>query len=110
MKLLFDQNLSPDLPSLLHDLFPDSIQVIELNLDATVDRVIWQYAITNNFIIATKDKDYGDLSRLLGAPPKIILITSGNGPTSEVAALLRERYPEILALREDEDRGLLELR
>jgi predicted nuclease of predicted toxin-antitoxin system len=36
MKLLFDQNLSPRLPRILIDIYPESIHVRELNLrDAT---------------------------------------------------------------------------
>ena len=109
MKLLFDQNLSPDLPWLLADLFPESLHVIGIELDAIEDGIILDYAKSHDFIVATKDKDYRELSRTLGPLPKVILITSGNGPTSDVATLLRERYVDILALQQDEVRGLLEL-
>ena len=40
MKLLFDQNLSHRLPSLLSDLFPDSAQVRLLDLGRADDRRI----------------------------------------------------------------------
>jgi hypothetical protein len=41
MKLLFDQNLSFKLCTLLSDLFPDSKPVRELGLDRSDDRVVW---------------------------------------------------------------------
>ncbi len=109
MKLLFDQNLSPDLPRLLEDLFPESLHVIGIELDAIEDGIILAYAKAHDFIVATKDKDYRELSRILGPLPKVILITSGNGPTSDVASLLRERHAEVIALQQDDGRGLLEL-
>ena len=109
MKLLFDQNLSPDLPRLLADLFPESLHVISIELDAIEDGIVCDYAKSHDFTVVTKDKDYQKLSRTLGPLPKVILITSGNGPTSDVEALLRERYVDILALQQDEVQGLLEL-
>jgi predicted nuclease of predicted toxin-antitoxin system len=109
MRLLFDQNLSPDLPQLLDDLFPDSLHVSAVELDAIEDGIVWEYAKSHGFVVATKDKDYRDLSRTLGPPPKVILMTSGNGPTSDVEALLRERFADVVALFQDDGRGLLEL-
>ena len=40
MKLLFDQNLSPRLPSLLSDLYPDSLHVREVGLKDATDTAI----------------------------------------------------------------------
>jgi hypothetical protein len=37
MKLLFDENLSPKLPSRLSDLFPDSLHVRDVGMKATID-------------------------------------------------------------------------
>ena len=109
MKLLFDENLSPDLPHLLADLFPESAHVMSLDLDATSDNAIWRYARAHAFTIVTKDKDFPDLSDRLGQPPKVIRIMSGNGPTAMVAAALRDNYQEISAFADDPSRGLLRL-
>ena len=106
MKLLFNQNLSPTLPSSLQDLFPHSVHVIDLHLDARADNAIWAYAKAHDFGIVTKDKDYEDLSRRLGPPPKVIRITSGNGPTSGVESLLRGSYQEISDFENSPNQGL----
>jgi len=45
MKLLFDENLSPKLPSRLSDLFPSSIHVRDVGMKATIDPIVWDYAI-----------------------------------------------------------------
>jgi predicted nuclease of predicted toxin-antitoxin system len=39
MKLLFDENLSPKLVRLLHDLFPDSLHIRDVALKAANDPV-----------------------------------------------------------------------
>ena len=96
-RLIFDHNLSPKLPSLLGELFPHSMQVTDLDLDAVDDKVIWDFAIHNGYDIATKDKDYEDLSELFGHPPKVIRITLGNSPTSTVEDLFHLSQPEIEA-------------
>lgn len=39
MKLLFDENLSPKLPSRLSDIFPNSLHVRDVDMKATTDPV-----------------------------------------------------------------------
>lgn len=91
MKLLFDQNLSPRLPRLLADIFPDSAHVRELGMKEATDTQIWQYAKTNGFAIVSKDSDFQARSLLLGHPPKFIWLRVGNCPVKTVENLLR-RY------------------
>ena len=109
MKLLFDQNLSRQLPRLLADLYPESLHVLQIRLDEVADTSIRDYARPRDFIIVTKDNDYRALNRNLGHPPKVVLITLGNCPTADVERLLRESYSAVAALYQDEGRGLLEL-
>ena len=109
MKLLFDQNLSRQLPRLLADRYPESRHIREAGMRGAPDDGIWAYAREDDFIIVTKDTDYRVLSRNLGHPPNVILITLGNWPTSEVETLLRERYSAVAAMYQDELRALLEL-
>jgi predicted nuclease of predicted toxin-antitoxin system len=54
MKLLFDQNLSFKLCTLISDLFPDSKPVRELGLDRSDDRIVWQHARSRKDVIATR--------------------------------------------------------
>ena len=89
MKLLFDQNLSPRLPALLADIYPDSKHVIPLQLDEAEDLEIWNYAKENEFVIVSKDADFQVRSQLYGAPPKVIWIRLGNCSRAAVAKLLR---------------------
>lgn len=70
--LLFDQNLSPRLVKRLADLYPDSTHVDTLGFGSSSDREIWDFARINDYVIVTKDADFGELSVLRGVPPKVI--------------------------------------
>ena len=88
MKLLFDENLSHRLASLLADLFPDSVHVRDIGLKASDDIQVWDYAKSNDLIIVSKDSDMHDRSFLYGYPPKVIWVRLGNCSTSDVEKLL----------------------
>jgi predicted nuclease of predicted toxin-antitoxin system len=109
MKLLLDQNLSPDLVAQLTDLYPGSAHVYPLGLDRASDDAIWHYARQNDFIIVSKDADFSERSILLGPPPKVIWIRRGNCSTRQVLEILRRHYEDIKALAEDEQVAFLEL-
>jgi len=74
MRLLFDQNLSPRLVGRLRDVFPDCSHVFSHGLDRADDRVLWEFARVNDFVLVTKDADFSELSTLQGFPPKVIWI------------------------------------
>ena len=44
MRLLFDQNLSHKLVSLLADIYPDSTHVRDAGLTEASDQAVWEYA------------------------------------------------------------------
>ena len=107
MKLLFDQNLSPKLPTRISDLFPNSEHVLNLALDESPDHAIWDYAKANGFAIVTKDEDFPDLVALRGHPPKIIWLQLGNCTTQEVEDALRADHTEIVAFENDPSVGTI---
>ena len=109
MKLLFDENLSPRLPRLLADLFPDSIHVRDVGMKATDDPVVWDHAKDNNFMIVSKDADMHDLSLVFGEPPKVVWLQLGNCSTRQVENLLRRDFDVIKLFYEDEHVSLLTL-
>jgi predicted nuclease of predicted toxin-antitoxin system len=53
MKLLFDENLSPKLPSLLQNQFPGSVHVRDCGLKGGADQAIWEYARANGFTLVS---------------------------------------------------------
>lgn len=109
MKLLFDENLSDRLVALLSADFPHSVHAYHVGLKGGRDEAIWQHAAQHNLIIVTKDRDYGNLSTLRGAPPKVILLRLGNGPAAGVAECLVRHKAQIAQLCSDPDATFLEL-
>ena len=109
MSLLFDQNLSRRLPSLLAAEFSTAEHVLLAGLATADDLAVWAYAAAHGLAIVSKDSDYARLSGTHGPPPKVIWLRIGNGPTRVAEALLRGRLAEIKAFLTDPVSALLEL-
>lgn len=110
MKLLFDQNVSPKLVSLLKDLFSGSLHVQNIELGSGSDDIVWSFAKKENLIIVTKDADFSERIFFYGFPPKVIWIRRGNCSTNIIESLLRKHYQEILNLSQDKETGTLIIR
>jgi predicted nuclease of predicted toxin-antitoxin system len=109
VSLLFDQNLSWRLPALLATEFPGSEQVRSAGMAKEDDRAIWAYAAAHSLAIVSKDSDFVQLSASLGPPPKVVWLRIGNGPTSDVVSLLRNRLADINTFLADTSSAVLEL-
>lgn len=101
MKLLFDQNLSFRLCEQLADLFPESTHVRLVNLEKADDRELWGYAAANGYTIVSLDADFAEMAALLGPPPKVIWLRSGNQPTATTENLLRAHANAIASFEGD---------
>jgi predicted nuclease of predicted toxin-antitoxin system len=97
MKLLFDENLSPNLPGLVTSTFPGSEHVREIGLKGQTDEDIWNHAKQNDFAIISKDKDFYQRALLYGSPPKFIWLRLGNCTRDELFALIQRHEADILA-------------
>lgn len=109
MKLLFDQNLSHKVVDLLVDLYPDSVHVRSIGLREAGDAEIWTFAATNGFTIVTKDEDFNARSVVLGFPPKVVWIQTGNCATDRVHVLLRRNFDDVAAFECGDEVGVLAL-
>ena len=108
MKLLFDENLSFRLPRVLAELFPESLHVEDVGLEASEDETIRRYAVQHSFAVVTKDADFAEHCLVKGAPPKVVWIRRGNCSTATVESLLRVHRNEIEELGRS-DAALLRL-
>jgi predicted nuclease of predicted toxin-antitoxin system len=109
VKLLLDQPLSRRLVPLLQGAFPGTSHVVLHGLDRADDALVWEFALREGFTIVTKDDDFQLLSFSRGHPPKVVLLRSGNGPTSQVLEILLRARPIIEQVKADNDWSLLEL-
>jgi len=107
VKLLFDENLPPSLVGAVQDRYPGSAHVHHCGLGASDDAVIWEYAKGHAFIIVTKDSDYEQRSVLLGAPPKVVWLRTGNCTTSHLNSLLAAHAGQIEVFAGDEKEAVL---
>ncbi len=107
MKLLFDQNLSPRLVTLLSDLYPHSSHVSALDLEAAEDFEVWHFAGEQDYLIVSKDSDFNEISLQRGFPPKVIWIRRGNSSTQAIEQILRQQFELIQQLKESQPAGIL---
>lgn len=110
MKLLLDKHLSYKLINRLEDVFQYSKHVNDVGLNSADDKEIWDYAKSNNFIIATKDADFIDFSELYGSPPFLIWIRSGNVKVAEIENLIRKHTIRIISVFKKSEAGVLQLK
>jgi predicted nuclease of predicted toxin-antitoxin system len=109
VRLLLDQNLSPRLLRVLADLYPDSLHVRDVGLQAAPDEAIWTLALPRGLTIVSKDADFHQRSFLFGHPPKVVWIRLGNCSTDDIAAILRRHHVDVLAFEGDESGSFLAL-
>ncbi len=109
MKLLFDQNLSPQLVAQLADVFAGSLHVRQAGLDRADDDAIWRFARDNGFAIVTKDSDFQERSQIASSAPRVVWIRRGNCSTQDIEAMLRKHAPHIAALEQVTDNRFLVL-
>lgn len=110
MKLLIDQNISRKIISNIKNSYPNSAHVVDLGLENSTDKLIWEYAKAHDFMIVTFDADFYNFSVVWGFPPKIIWIRTYNQTTSFVEELLLNYRTTIKNFLDDEDLSCLELK
>lgn len=109
MKLLLDENLSRRMVPLLEKQYPGTTQVALVGLERVADRDIWAYAREHDYVIVTQDSDFHELSVLLGIPPKLIWLQTGNQSRQVIADMLIGQREAIESALADESVGVLEL-
>jgi len=109
MKFLFDQNISHRIIKILPQEFDTSSTVKKENLINSPDKVIWDFAKHNNYLIVTQDSDFNDLSAFFGCPPKIIWLRAGNLTTIDIRNLLVINLKVIIEFNTSIDFCCLEL-
>ncbi len=105
-----DENLPPRLTTDLADLFPGSTHVRFENLGGTPDAIVWDFAKLRGFAFLTKDKDFANLSIVRGAPPKVILLQTGNCSAADLIRIIRNNAIRLSEFQSDVRRSLLLLK
>lgn len=95
MKLLIDQNISHNIIDSISDIYPNSIHITELKLVNNSDFEIWEYALTNNYVLLTTDSEACNRNVISNKSPKIICIQSEVVTTTKVEWILRVNQDTI---------------
>lgn len=109
MKYLFDQNISYRILKYLPERYAGSSHVKTEGLINSPDKEIWKFARNNGFLIVTQDSDFNDLNSLLGFPPKIIWIRTGNLRTDTLIRTLIDYEQNIQNFLDDDHYGCFEI-
>jgi predicted nuclease of predicted toxin-antitoxin system len=102
MKLWIDAQLSPALAKWISENFAfiEAIAVRDLGLRDAEDQVIFFSARKADATVMTKDSDFLELQRRLGAPPKIIWVTCGNTSNARLKEILATNLGQAVELLE----------
>jgi predicted nuclease of predicted toxin-antitoxin system len=104
VRFLVDAQLPKRLSDFLKSKGFDSIQTLELQAaNATPDSYIRTLSQTENRIVITKDSDFEDSHLLSKIPPKLVLISTGNIPNSNLILLFSNSLERIVQLLHEND-------
>ena len=108
--LLLDANLSWRSIATLKNHYDDCFHVDDIGLSIPAkDTEIWNYARKNGMIVVTNDEDFLHLFLLKGAPPKILLLKTGNQSRKFIEQILINKKDQIKTFVESSEYGILEL-
>ena len=110
MIIWIDAQLPPAIAKWISDCFKiEAIAVRDLGLRDATDEQIFQQARAARAVVMSKDKDFLDLVRRKGVPPKVIWINCGNTSNQQLKELLQITLKQAILLLENEEQ-IVEIR
>ena len=71
------------------------------------DRLIWERAKQDGFIIISKDSNFYQRAVVFGHPPKVIQVKRGSCPTKQVEFIVRSHFGRIKQFDDDSQANFL---
>jgi predicted nuclease of predicted toxin-antitoxin system len=96
VKLLLDENLSPQHAAILREQGHDAVAVIEAGLSAAPDDKVRAFAIESGRVLITLDADFGDILRLPPAGTPGVIRLKIHPPTEDAIRELIHRTLRVL--------------
>ncbi len=96
MKFLVDAQLPPVLAVWLRGKGYDAAHVQDVGLRDSDDAQIREYAAAQGTIVVTKDRDFV-ASPLIGSPPAVLWVRTGNAPTRAVIERFETNWTQVEA-------------
>jgi predicted nuclease of predicted toxin-antitoxin system len=95
VRILVDTQLPRLLANCLREQGHDVVHVLDLSLSQASDNEIWEYAISKDLMILTKDGDFAEWVVAGRAGPRVIWLRIGNCTNRELIDWLIPALPEI---------------
>ena len=96
MKFLVDAQLPPALAMWLRGKGLEAVHAEDVGLRDNDDIDIRKYADANGCIVVTKDRDFV-ASPLIGVPPPILWVRTGNAPTRVIIERFEADWDQVQA-------------
>ena len=109
MKFLIDAQLPPGLTQWLKERGHEAQHVEEVGLRNADDSEIWNRALTDSFIIITKDEDFVERAAHSKNSPRIVWLRIGNTTNAALKQWLITRFANVEELLNHGD-ALIEVR
>lgn len=99
MTIWIDAQISPALAAWLTNHFGvEALSLRDLNLVRASDPEIFFAARQADAVVLTKDRDFVDLVRRHGPPPRVVWVTCGNTSNREMVEVLSRTFPAACQL------------
>lgn len=98
MRLLLDENLSPNQAAILREQGHDAVAALDAGLSGQPDEKIREFAIEENRVLLTLDSDFANMLRFPTAGTPGVIRLKIHPPTEQA---VREQIQKALALLKD---------
>ena len=109
MRVVLDHNIGPSLKARFVTLHwvTECLHLSDAQLDKADDLVVWRWAGQTATLLVTKDKDFAALARHFGAPPKTLLLKTGNATAAQTWLDIERRLLSVQAFLSNNEESLL---
>lgn len=94
MKLLFDENISPQHAARLRNMGYDAVATTELNLSGASDSAVRAAAIADERVLVTLDADFGNILRYPPIESPGVIWLRLHPPTETAICEAIDRWPQ----------------
>lgn len=95
-KFRVDAQLPPALARFLTSQSEDAIHVLDVDMMAASDSVIWDLALEQSQVIITKDEDFQIRASISERSPKLIWVRVGNTSKQAILQLFEKQWAQII--------------
>jgi predicted nuclease of predicted toxin-antitoxin system len=103
-RFLVDAQLPPALARKLNSPAHESTHVLDVGLLDAGDGQIWDYALTHDMAIITKDEDFAIRASVSKISPIIVWVRIGNCPNVKLLAWFERELPSVIAAMQSGNR------